>query len=112
MAREDWKGRLLPEDQKILAEILERAKRYEYAYMQADDVKVAQLWTAIIELIKEIKGLRERVEVLTEPFKHIIEIGEMEKRRAIERIVSDLIKPTDQEKDEAVQKLVDSLMKF
>jgi hypothetical protein len=36
----------------------------------------------------------------------------MEKKRTIERIVTDLIQPKDKDQKEIVDKLVESLMKF
>lgn len=112
MPKIDWKQTLPIEEQQILAEILEKARRYEYAYLNAEDVKVAQVWCGIIELIKELRETREVVQRLTEPFRRIAEIGDVEKRRAIERIISEIVKPTDKETEEATKKLVDSLMKF
>ena len=112
MPKIDWKQTLPIEEQQILAEILEKARRYEYAYLNAEDVKVAQVWCGIIELIKELRETREVVQRLAEPFRRIAEIGDVEKRRAIERIISEIVKPTDKETEEATKKLVDSLMKF
>jgi len=112
MAKEDWKLKLSQDAQKILSELLEKAKKHECAYLQADDVKVAQVWSALIELVKEFEEIKKRVEVLVEPFKQIVEVGEVEKRKAIRKVVEELVKPTTKEKEEVVSKLVDALMKF
>ncbi len=112
MAKIDWKQLLPIEEQETLGEMLERIKKYEYAYLRADDVKVAQLWCALVELIKELKEIKKTTGKLSEPFKRIVEIGEAEKRKAIERIVSEIIKPATKEEEEATKRLVDSLMKF
>ncbi|MCD6371474.1 MAG: hypothetical protein J7L39_02040 [Candidatus Aenigmarchaeota archaeon] len=112
MARKDWKDCLPEEDKKILAELLLKAKRHECAYMQADDVKVAQLWCALIELAKEFGKIKEDVEKVKEPFIRIVEIGEAEKRKAIEKLIESLIRPSSDEEKEATKKLVDTLMKF
>lgn len=109
---EDWKD-LLPEDaKKTLAELLEKAKQHRAAYMQAGDVKVAQLWAALIELRKEIAEFADVVKKVQEPFRAIVAIGEAEKRKAIERLVVEIVKPEEEAEREATQKLVDSLMKF
>ena len=79
--------------------------------MEADDVKVAQIWTALIEMKKELDESKELIERLKEPFKSIVAMGEIEKRKAIERMVKEIIKP-EVEQEEATQKLIDSLMKF
>src|SRR3989304_3148141 len=109
---QDWKDYLSRDAQAILAGLLDSARDHKGAYMQADDVKVAQVWSALIEMKKELDNLREWVMKSTAPWQAIVEVGEVEKRRAIERIVRDIIKPTEPEQEEATRKLVESLMKF
>ena len=48
----DWKQFLPSEDEEKLNETLKRVARYRGAYKNADDVKIAQLWCAILELRK------------------------------------------------------------
>ena len=112
MNGDDWKDMLPRKDQELLAELLDSTRDYRAAYMQADDVKVAQLWTALIEFKKECHEMKEMMEKVAMPFKAIVDMGEMEKRRAIERVVRDFLKPTEPEQEDATSKLVDSLMKF
>ena len=107
---EDWKNYLAPESQNILAKILEDTKKHQGAYM--NDIKVAQLWSTIIELKKEIDSLKKAQIKLEEPFKSIVDIGNTEKEKAIERVLRDIVRPTDESSEEATKKLVDSLMKF
>jgi len=107
----DWKECLSPEDQSKLAEIFEMAKKQKCAYLCADDVKVAQLWCALLEMKKELDQLKETCEKTQLPFKAIVEIGEIEKRKTIEELVKEIIKP-EAGQEEATQKLVESLMKF
>ena len=108
----DWKDLLSRDAQHILAELFESAKDYKGAYMQAEDVKVGQLWCALIEMKKEMDVLKQQSEIMAGPFKSIVLIGEAEKKKAIERIVRDMIKPMDEQSEEATRKLVESLMKF
>jgi hypothetical protein len=108
----DWKEYLNEEAKKVLVELLQRAKNHKHAYEQADDVKIAQLWAAIVELKKDIDKLNALLGKIEEPFKAIVSIGEAEKRKAIERLVSEIIRPVDAETQEATKKLVESLMKF
>lgn len=112
MNGDDWKDLLPRKDQELLAELLDSTRDYRAAYMQADDVKVAQLWTALIEFKKECHEIKEMMEKVAMPFKAIVEMGDMEKRKAIERVVRDFLKPTEPEQEEATRKLVDSLMQF
>jgi len=56
---EDWKDFLAPEAQAVLADILNTAKRHKGAYMQAEDVKVSQLWCALVELKKKLDEMQK-----------------------------------------------------
>ena len=108
----DWKEFLSEDSKQVLSEIFEAAKKHRCAYMQASDVKNAQLWSAIIELKKEISGMNELLKKIESPFRAIIAIGEAEKKKAIEKFVSEIIRPEADEEKVATQKLVESLMRF
>ncbi|MBI3190077.1 hypothetical protein HYZ41_00060 [archaeon] len=58
---DDWKQLLSQEDEAKLNEILNRASKYRGAYKNAHNVKIAQLWTAILELRKENNALLNRL---------------------------------------------------
>lgn len=109
---EDWKELLSGRAQAELAELIEKAKMHRSAYTQADDVKVAQLWAALIELSLEMKKTLEkldRVDFIAKGFK---ELGEKAKREAIKERVTDIFRPKTGSEKEEVDKIVDSLMKF
>ncbi len=108
----DWKDFLSPEAQKIISELFEQAKKHKCAYMNADDVKIAQLWCALIEMKKQFDEISQTIKKLEEPFRAIVEIGEAEKRKTIEKIIEEMVKPETEEEKEATKKLVESLMKF
>jgi hypothetical protein len=108
----DWKDFLGPEDQRVLSEILNMGRRHKGAYVQADDVKIAQLWCAMVEMKKKLDELQKVQVKLEEPFRAIVEIGEKEKRKSIEKIMREIVRPTDESTEEATQELVNSLMKF
>src|SRR3972149_1366283 len=93
--KEDWKDYLAPDAQQVLANLIESAKLHKGAYTRSDDIRNAQLWTALIEMKKEIENLKEKYGKLEGPFKAIVAIGEAEKKKTIERLVADIIKPTD-----------------
>lgn len=107
----DWKECLSAEDQAVLAEIFETTKKHKCAYVCADDIKVAQLWCALLEMKKEFNQLKENCEKTQMPFKAIAEIGEAEKRKTIEQLIREIVKP-EPGQEEATQKLINSLMKF
>ncbi|MEM7821476.1 MAG: hypothetical protein QXX38_01540 [Candidatus Aenigmatarchaeota archaeon] len=112
MEKEDWKECLEEETRNILANIFEKIRKHKCAYMKADDVKVAQLWCAIAEMNKEIKEMTSLLRKIEEPFKSIVAIGEAEKKRTIEKFITQIIRPEREEEKEATRKLVESLMKF
>ena len=109
---EDWKEFLVPEAQKTLADLLNAAKRHKGAYMQAEDVKVAQLWAALVEMKSQLDCMQVSQAKAEEPFRAIVEMGDAEKRKAIERVIRDMIRPESEPAEEATQKLVNSLMNF
>jgi len=108
----DWKNLLDERTREELKELIERAGKHRYAYSQADDIRIAQIWTALAEISKDLKEIKEKLGKVEEPFKAIIEIGEEEKKKAIQRIVEEIIKPSDKETQEVAKRLVDTLMKF
>src|SRR3989344_6048024 len=110
--KEDWKSNLDDESKQVLSEILDSTKKHRYAYNSADDVKISQLWTALVELKKELQKTNELLGKVQEPWKAIVSVGEEEKRKTVEKLVQEIIKPVDETTQEATQKLVESLMKF
>ncbi len=110
--KEDWKDNLTDEAQEVLARLLESARKHKCAYCSAEDVKTAQLWSALVEIKKELDGTTDLLKKVEAPFRTIIEVGEEEKKKTIEKLVTDMIKPADETTQEATKKLVESLMKF
>ena len=109
--QKDWKECLSEEDQAVLAEIFDITKKHKCSYCSAEDVKIAQLWCALMEARKEVKELKDSVQRLTTPFQAVVEMGEVEKRKTIDRLVREMLRP-EPDKEEQTRKLVDSLMKF
>jgi len=109
---EDWKDFLSEDSREALADIFRATRRHKGAYMNADDVKVAQLWCAMIELRKEFNRMSELLKRIEGPFKAIVAIGEAEKKKAIEKVITEIIRPTDEGEKDATRRLVESLMKF
>jgi len=108
----DWKEALDESTKQALKEILQKTQNYLPAISLADDSRIAQLWIAISLLKKELDEKTKLLEIASQPWKAIVEIGNAEKRKTIEKIVTDIIQPKDKEQKEIVDKLVDSLMKF
>lgn len=57
----EWKGFLSASDERALNEFLERIAEYRPAYKNAENVKNAQLWCAVLEVLKQNRKLQERV---------------------------------------------------
>ncbi len=108
----DWKEFLCAPAQEILAELIERAKVHRCAYTQADDVKVAQLWAALTEVVRDLKELQLKVAKMEQAFKAIEALGDLEKRRALEEKVMDILKTKRENEKEQARKIVDVLMDF
>ena len=108
----DWKEFLCGNAQVELAELIERAKQHKCAYMQADDVKVAQLWCALTEVSRQLKAVEERIDRAEVALKGIAEMGEMAKRQTLREKVQDLLKAKNKEEKEQVERIVDVLMEF
>lgn len=110
--REDWKNYLSDESKQVLEELFNSTRKHRGAYSQSDNIKIAQIWSALIEIKKELEEVKEHLGKVEKPWEAIISIGEAEKERVIEKFVADITKPTDEDTQDATKKLVDSLMKF
>ena len=108
----DWKEFMCGPAQEIIAELIERAKVHRCAYMQADDVKVAQLWSALTEVFKDLKELQARVARMERAFKAIETIGDIQKRKALEERIIDVLRAKGEDEKEQARKIVDVLMEF
>lgn len=84
---DDWKQFLPPEDEKRLNDILKNVAKHRNAYRASKDVKVAQLWCAMLEMQKQnqllyrklkrmefiFEGIAERMRLEEETEKDVIE---------------------------------------
>lgn len=57
----NWKNFLRPEDEAKLNAILENAAHHRGAYFNADEVKMAQIWCALLESEKRNDDLQNRL---------------------------------------------------
>ena len=109
---EDWKDLLCGNAQVELAELIERAKQHRCAYMQSEDVKVAQVWCAVAEVSREMTKVGQRLEKVEVGRKGIAEMGDVAKRQVLKDRVSEMFKAKSREEKEQVDKIVDVLMEF
>jgi hypothetical protein len=87
--RPDWKENLSIEAEQELNQLLERVRKHRCAYRDADNVQMAQLWCALIEIVRTYKELDSRVS-------------------RIEKIFNNLFRSYEEDKD----KLIKSLLRF
>lgn len=69
----DWKSFLNIDDERELNKILEKTAKHRGAYKNADEVKIAQLWCALIELRKENLILQKKLREIEDFFELISE---------------------------------------
>jgi hypothetical protein len=85
----DWKEYLPVEDEAKLNELLEATRRHRCAYKGSDNIQVAQVWCALIEMMKMMNKIEQRVAY-------------------IERVLDRLFRGYEGERN----KLLDGLLKF
>ena len=86
---DDWKQFLLPEDEKRLNEVLKDVAKHRNAYRASKDVKIAQLWCAVLEMQKQNAVLHKRIKRMEFVFEGIAErmkIDEMEQKEIMEAL--------------------------
>lgn len=109
--KQDWTHFLSPEAMGTLRNILEDAYKHREAYFKAEDIKNAQLWSALIELQREIEGLRQKVDTLAPKSAPSVRFGTADDSVVLNKIKA-IMQPKVEETKEATDALVNSLMKF
>ncbi|MBI5347193.1 MAG: hypothetical protein HZB66_01140 [Candidatus Aenigmarchaeota archaeon] len=85
----NWKEFLSPRDEERLNMILNQIARHRGAYKNSDEIKIAQIWCAILETKKENALLYKKVrrlEMVLEAALQRISDEEKEKRDIIENL--------------------------
>jgi hypothetical protein len=72
-SEENWKKYLGVEDEEHLNEILRKVSRHKGAYKNADEIKTAQLWCALLELKKENIIMQKKLSRMEEIFDSMFE---------------------------------------
>lgn len=83
----DWKQLLSLDDEEKLNEILRKVSKHRGAYKVSDEVKISQLWCAILELKKENVLLQKRLNSVEDVFDVVFE-----KQRKREQEARDLVR--------------------
>ncbi len=85
----DWKQYLTPEDEDKLNGLLKLVAKNRGAYKNADDVKLAQLWSAALELFKQNYALQKRIADLEDVLEAVVDTvkkRENEKKNFIKKL--------------------------
>lgn len=81
-----WKKFLSSTDEDILNKFLEKVSEYRPSYKNADQIKIAQLWCALLALRKENKNLNSRLKRLENILDSITKGDEKEKEELMESL--------------------------
>ncbi len=92
-AKRDWKSNLSEGDKEALREVLEMSNKHKYAFMEGEDPRIAQLWCAFLEMKKELEKMKAEQDKSQIFFKYVSELGEQEKKKAMERALRELLRP-------------------
>jgi hypothetical protein len=108
----DWTHSLSPESMALLRKILESAYGHREAYFRATDIKNAQLWSALIEMQRQIDRLKEQVDRLTpkETYRKF-QLGAPDESKVLDRIRA-MMQKGPEDSREARNALISSLMRF
>jgi len=83
----DWKENLSAEAEQELNMLLEATRKHRCAYKSSDNVQIAQVWCALIESMRMMNKLEQRVSY-------------------VERVLDKLFKGHDEEKDALLKGLL------
>ncbi len=86
---DDWKQHLHPEDELRMNNIIKRVAKHRSAYRTSKDVKVAQLWCALLELDKkqdETSRDMRKLRMIIEGFAEVIKKVDAEDKKLLESL--------------------------
>ena len=103
--KDDWKKSLTSKDEKKLNEILFKTEKHKAAYLKSNNVKIAQLWAAMLEMEKEKEYMEKRVRRMEYVFSGMTE-------RLRDEIIREDTKKNEEKKEKDLENLIRSLEKF
>ncbi len=86
---DDWKQNLPPEDEVRMNNIIKRVAKHRNAFRASKDVKVAQLWCALLEMEKNQENTSKdmrKLRMIIEGFADVIKRVESEDKKLIESL--------------------------
>jgi hypothetical protein len=103
--KDDWKSLLEKKDEKKLNEILIKTEKHKAAYRKAGNVKIAQLWSTILEMEKEKEIIEKRLRRIEYIFSGMTE-------RLKDEVRLEEARKSGSAKEIELQNLIRSLEKF
>lgn len=82
----NWKKYLNIDDEALLNKIIEDVAKYRSAYKTAEEVKIAQLWCALLDMEKKIQRIDKRMKRIEIIFDAIAQRMEEEKSSLIKTL--------------------------
>lgn len=109
--KQDWTHFLSGDAVGLLRSILEAAYKHRTAYFKAEDIKNAQLWSAMLEMQRQINELSERVGRLEPRHEKVYRTSLADDTR-VKDMITEATKPSAQDSKGATDALVNSLLRF
>lgn len=107
----DWTHFLSADSVGLLRSVLLRAYKHREAYFRADDIKSAQIWSAMLEMQRQIDDLNAKIDRLTPKDRETMRLHLPEESPLMKKL-QELTAPKAQNEKEATNALINSLMKF
>ena len=82
----NWKEYLSVDDEEKMNDLLKKIARYRGAYKNAEDIKIAQLWCAVLEIRKENLNLNVRLKRIESMLDSLISRDYKEKETLLESL--------------------------
>ena len=86
---DDWKQYLPPEDEVRLNEIIRNVSKHRNAYRASKDIKIAQLWCAVLELRKENQAMykkMKKIQFVIDGFSEVLQKANAEDKAILESL--------------------------
>lgn len=79
----NWKEFLNPEAERTLKWAIDKSKKHRGAYLNAEDVKTAQLWAALIEYTKYLQNFNDRLTRVENALNSIVDAAKDEEKEEL-----------------------------
>ena len=86
---DDWKQNLPAEDELRLNEIIKKVAKHRNAYRSSKDIKIAQLWCALLELDKKNRDMgtdMKKLKMIIDGFSEVIRKAESQDDQLIKSL--------------------------